>query len=378
MGAALTCVDREEPSQADNEAAYRHYSQLYHWVHSCLQDGQILERECSNAFQNAEKDEHGEVGREELWRLTQFFMNRCDCRDPHAVEAICGAYSFVIQAHPSISQLQFFDYMTNVFSICERDLRDKVAKFGLQHEHASRVTHPDSEPPSSYRVLAAPEPTRVQLEPTRLEPVRAPEPVRVPVGAKIEMAQPVAAMQVQQRDQEQQVQWQPVRPSNPTSPVIAPQSPLARSEPPRGGGREDPDAASTPTQNGTDFAVENTKRQILDGVFKVGVFNQKFQVELKNLKITTDIDLVTGQTVMKQLTIADEAGGANAAFQISDIVGISQGMTANIMDNPPPADRVVAFQFLEGNLCILFEDPVTCQLAIKALKQLCQVPVYST
>jgi len=162
----------------------------------------------------------------------------------------------------------------------------------------------------------------------------------------------------------------PVQRSPPRTPVTPPtQSPSTISR----GAKQDPDAPVA--QNGT--GVENMKRLILDGLLRVGVFNQKLEVEWKNLKVIADVDPVTEQTVMKQLAISDEAGGNNAAFQISDIVGISQGVTANIMDKPPPADRVVAFQFLDGTLCILFEDPGTCSLALKALKQICQVPVYT-
>merc|ERR1719191_1227124 len=124
------------------------------------------------------------------------------------------------------------------------------------------------------------------------------------------------------------------------------------------------------------------KRQICAGMLPVGVYNGQQQVEKKNLKLNMDVDPVTGQSVMKELTISDDGviqrgGVPSASFQISDIIGISQGVTANIIDTPPPPDRVVAFQFLDGTLCILFDDPETCRLAIKALKQLCQVPVYS-
>lgn len=127
------------------------------------------------------------------------------------------------------------------------------------------------------------------------------------------------------------------------------------------------------------------KRQILEGALRVGVFNQKLQVEWKDFKVSKEVNATTGETVMK-IAILDE-DGISAAFQLShldvfgnktsNLMAISQGITANIMDNPPPPDRVVAFQFSDGTLCILFDDPGTCRVALKALKYLCEVPVYA-
>lgn len=117
-----------------------------------------------------------------------------------------------------------------------------------------------------------------------------------------------------------------------------------------------------------DAAVEETKRNILAGKLRVGVYNQKLQVEWKTLAVNLE---------RKQLTISDDNGQGNASFKISDLVSIQQGIHSSIVDPPPPADRVVAFQFGDGTLCVLFDNAETCQMALKALKQLCEVPVYT-
>lgn len=466
------CVGREEEeiSPADSEAAYKHYSNLYHWVHSCLTDPQILKRECSTAFQSAEKDEHGDMESQEVWRLTQAFMAKCECNSPHSVEAIFGAYSFVSKAHPSVNETQFFEYMKIVFGVIERDLRDKVTKFGLRYPNeASRVTHPET-PRDSHRDdgqrqqirnAYASQGPQVRTQPETVQTVPSPSPpkddrsapARVPIGAKMEGAQPASRVQtisspasqpapaasepydpyarlpsrppppagnppdwmiaqaLQGMDARERCQYpietlkqfgydasgypevvdmsgsqrindrgQRTPTSQPTTPpMVSADRSLVYGGPGQGGAKQDPDAI--PSQNGNDLdevrAVEDVKQRIRDGLLQVGVYNQKLEVEWKKLKVSYDIDTVTGQMQVSQLSISDEVGGTNAAFQISDLLGISQGITANIMDKPPPADRVVAFQFSDGTLCILFEDPKTCQLALKALKQLCQVPVYA-
>lgn len=439
MGSAWTCVDRDYPSPRDDAAAYKHYSHLYHWVHSCLRDPQILKRECANAFQSADKDDRGEMEKDELWRLTQQFMDQCECDSPHAVEAIYGAYSFMSQVHPSVSEIQFFEYMRIVLGVIERDLRDKVAKFGLRFpEQAPKVTHPESFPNSDRhleKMVSRPvreAPThpltsayaQVESAPRRVTEVQTPvfvetsvptgqpnftpptgtrlssEPIgRAPVGAKMEIppsaphmrtgSEPYYAYQNQQADRLSASQ--PGTLASPMSPFpqasrSSGNTPRAEPSPPlpvRGGAKQDPDATSA--LNGTDMAVEHMKHQILEGALRVGVFNQKLQVEWKDLKVSREVNATTGETVMK-IAILDE-DGISAAFQLShvdvfgnktsNLMAISQGVTANIMDNPPPPDRAVAFQFSDGTLCILFDDPGTCRVALKALKYLCEVPVYA-
>lgn len=401
MGSTLTCVGRDEPSVAESEAAYHHYTRLYHWVHTCLTDQEFLQRESENEFQNVQKDANGNIGSEELWLLTQSYMNRCDCKDPHVVEELYRVCMTIEGKWGGVSRTSFPEYLVMVLNIIEKDLTEKVAKFAyhLPEKHY-KITHPSSarnlnqfaqyqiaeatlQPSSSqYRVVAEADGYRVvnadgttlshnpdgmTVSPAPAAPVNAPQrpvsaqrPVpaatqpRVPVGAKMDVAPAVVYKEQDHQQQQQQMQERHA---------------------PRGAAKQDPDATSA--ENGSDIGVENMKRQILAGALQVGVYNGQLEVERKNLKLLVDVDPVTGQSVMKQLTISDEGGQPNASFQISDIIGISQGVTANIIDKPPPPDRVVAFQFLDGTLCIVFEDPDICRLAIKALKQLCQVPVYS-
>lgn len=117
-----------------------------------------------------------------------------------------------------------------------------------------------------------------------------------------------------------------------------------------------------------DDALELTKRKILEGKLRVGVYNQKHQVEWKVLAVNQQ---------RNTLMISDDDGSGNASFKISDMQSIQQGVHSSIVDPPPPADRVVAFQFGDGTLCVLFDNADNCQMALKALKQICQVPVYS-
>merc|ERR1712203_215581 len=119
--------------------------------------------------------------------------------------------------------------------------------------------------------------------------------------------------------------------------------------------------------------LDNLKHSILLGNLHVSVFNKHLQLEPKRLALNHST---------RRISILREDGLCEDSWEIDSLRCITEGIDSTILQDPPPADRALAFRFKfkdsdaeDRFLCVVLDAAGTARMAAEAFGQLCGVPI---